>query len=213
MMRSAIGFVMLASVACVSCGESDDTKSGAAGHSGGGSGGTAGSSSGGAGGGGGTAVGGSGGGTQVCGGLSGATCVASEFCDYLPNECGAGDATGLCTPRPDGCNEIYEPTCACDGTVYGNACVAQQAGFDQNDLGGCPPPDGYVTCGNLFCEGAFSYCEKTTDDTGGPPAYACKNLPDECLGQTACSCFPPASPCSDLCEVSGDGFVLTCPGG
>jgi hypothetical protein len=97
--------------------------------------------------------------------------------------------------------------------VYGNACAAQQAGVDQNDLGGCPPPSGFVVCGTFFCDGTFTYCEKTTDDTGGPPSYACKNLPNECVGQKACSCFPTDTACSDLCEVVGDGFVLTCPGG
>lgn len=200
-------------LACLSCGDSgsgDGNTSG--GGSGGGSTGGSGGSSGGTGGSAGSASGGSAGYT-ICGGRVGDTCASNEFCDFEPNTCGTTDATGVCTLKPDGCNEIYEPACACDGMVYGNSCVGQQAGFDQSDVGGCDPPEGYLECGNLFCEIAFSYCQKTTDDTGGPPSYVCMALPEECNGQTACTCFPPETACKDLCEVSGGGFVLTCPGG
>jgi len=207
----------LTMLACAACGGS--TSGGGSGGSAGGQGGSGGagntSGSGGAGNSGGS--GGSGGSATLCGGLAGGTCKASELCDYTPNLCGADDGTGTCSPRPDNCPDIYQPTCGCDGVVHSSPCDTQASGVDLAESGGCAPPAGYFPCGPTFCEGAASYCEKVTDDTGGPDQYTCQVLPAACVGQADCGCFTSATACSDVCEVvfgNGPyGFVLTCPGG
>jgi hypothetical protein len=212
----------LAGLLCLGCGgeSSSDGSPGTGGTDGGaGQGGTGGSggSTGGSGGFAGASTGGSSGSGTVCGGLGGITCAANEFCDFTPDTCGAGDLTGVCTIRPDGCPELEQPTCGCDGAIHGNSCEAQAAGTDVSENGGCLVPVGHFPCGPTFCDGTNTYCQKVTDDTGGPTSYTCNALPTACVGQADCSCFPADTPCVDICEVvfgNGPyGFVITCPGG
>lgn len=77
---------------------------------------------------------------QVCGGLLGATCTDTEYCAYVEGDmCGAADATSTCQPRPQVCDQIYDPVCACDGNTYANACTANAAGSGVNYAGACHP--------------------------------------------------------------------------
>ncbi len=158
-------------------------------------------------------TGGTGGGT-VCGGLAGIPCGADEYCDYQDDRCGADDGTGVCTPKPQGCPDIYMPVCACDGTVAGNACDANSQGQDISVLGGCTAPDGMFACGAGFCDKATSYCQRTTSDVGGyPDSFTCAPLPDACAGGApTCACLA-AEPCGNMCVEADGGLTLTCPGG
>ena len=154
--------------------------------------------------------GGQGGGSE-CGGAAGLTCGADEYCNYGDNSCGATDSTGICTPRPMACDDIYQPTCGCDGTVYSNECDANVVGQDASGLGGCTAPAGTFACGQTFCADGQQYCQRAISDVGGEPdSYTCVSLPAGC---DACACLA-NEPCGSSCEQApGGGLTVTCLGG
>jgi hypothetical protein len=74
----------------------------------------------------------------VCGGLKGKVCPAAQYCFYTEQEqCGHGDMTGICKPKPKMCTKIYKPVCGCNNKTYGNACVAAAAGISVAHEGKC----------------------------------------------------------------------------
>ncbi|MDI1478477.1 hypothetical protein [Polyangium sp. y55x31] len=149
----------------------------------------------------------------ACGGFAGTVCGPDEWCDFPNDRCGDTDLTGICKPRPSGCPDAYFPTCACDGTVYGNPCDAAQAGQDVSDLGNCMPPEGRFSCGHNFCDLATEYCQKTTSDVGGyPDSFHCEPLPAGC-NPPLCGCLN--DPCVQFScdDTSSGGILVTCPGG
>ncbi len=79
-----------------------------------------------------------------CGGFVGYVCRPDEWCDFAePHYCGGADETGTCRPRPDGCPDVVDPACGCDGTVYENSCAANANGYDtwaDPSTCGAPPP-------------------------------------------------------------------------
>lgn len=155
---------------------------------------------------------GAGGGT-VCGGFTGKPCAATEYCDFPDNLCGAADGPGVCTPRPQACDDIYQPTCGCDGQVHGNGCDANASGTDANDLGGCTPPAGMFGCGAIFCQLGSQYCEEDGSDTGGPSFFSCKPLPAGCGSAPSCACLSSVV-CGTACMPTADGGLqVTCFGG
>lgn len=70
-----------------------------------------------------------------CGGFAGDTCEGNEWCDY--GGCPGPDALGNCAARPEGCLDIYDPVCGCNGVTYGNECEAQAAGMNIRSRGEC----------------------------------------------------------------------------
>jgi hypothetical protein len=65
-------------------------------------------------------------------------CNAGQYCAWTPeNMCGAFDASGACSYKPEVCNKIYAPVCACDGQTYSNDCMAAAAGFSVSSQGAC----------------------------------------------------------------------------
>ncbi len=71
-----------------------------------------------------------------CGGFSGDTCAATEYCELVA-ECGGDDTGGVCMPRPAACGAVLIPVCGCDNTTYGNACEANRAGVSVMYVGAC----------------------------------------------------------------------------
>src|SRR5690606_38188867 len=84
-----------------------------------------------------------------CGGLQGLACDDGEYCNFPPDaQCGAADQTGTCAPRPEVCNDVYDPVCGCDDRTYGNACEAAAAGVSVASEGPCEPT-AEGACGGL----------------------------------------------------------------
>ncbi len=148
---------------------------------------------------------------QSCGGLLGAACAATDYCDYPTDSCGIADQQGICKPRPTACPAVVMPVCACDGVTYGNACEAALAGHDLDAAGGCPAPEGTFGCGPTFCTVGTHYCQAASGgafDT--PPTFTCLPVPGGCGATPTCSCFS-GEPCGSMCTQDASGDVtLTC---
>jgi len=54
-------------------------------------------------------------------------CAAGLYCAYR-SQCGATDAGGICSKKPQACTREYLPVCGCDGRTYANKCEAAHAG-------------------------------------------------------------------------------------
>ena len=149
-----------------------------------------------------------------CGGLAGTPCNPTQFCNYPDDSCGGNDGLGTCEDKPNGCPDVYDPVCACDGMVYGNACEAEAAGVDVSLLGGCAPPDGAFPCGSGFCDSASEFCQVQISDVANEPnTYGCNPLPANCqVPDATCGCLADL-PCANMCEQTDGGFTLTCPDG
>ena len=76
---------------------------------------------------------------KACGGRAGATCTASEYCDYgpVPSLCGADDGSGTCKARPASCVPSDGIYCGCDGKTYESTCAAAAAGQGVRKNGPC----------------------------------------------------------------------------
>lgn len=81
------------------------------------------------------------------------------------------------------------------------------------DFAACTPPTGCFACGEMLCDSSSSYCQVQISDVGGEPnSYSCTPLPDACGNPVDCACLM-SEFCGDMCEATGAGFTLTCPGG
>ena len=80
---------------------------------------------------------------QQCGGIAGFQCDdPGEVCVQDEGMCMVADSSGTCQEVPTACNKNYDPVCACDGTTYGNACLARMAGAAVSEAGECAPQGG-----------------------------------------------------------------------
>lgn len=75
---------------------------------------------------------------EFCGGLIGARCPDTHYCDYPDLAmCGFADGTGTCEPRPEICTDDCPGVCGCDGNTYCNRCGAAAMGIDTLSDGPC----------------------------------------------------------------------------
>jgi len=135
-------------------------------------------------------------GSGSCGGLQGLACADGEFCDYAPGDhCGAADATGVCTPVPQGCDDNLLPVCGCDDKTYSNACEANRVGVSVAYEGECGSPDpSGTTCGGFSGEACAEdeFCNFAPGDQCGAAdaTGTCTPKPEACdaILDLVCGC-------------------------
>ena len=129
--------------------------------------------------GGGTAGGAGSGGTAgtVCGGVTGVSCSALDWCDYPGDTCGTGAQQGACKPRSTttgyNCTAVV---CGCDGNSYSSECSAHLHGVDTISSKSCIPGNGGAgaPCGtDSDCMTGYKCC---TGGAAGTP-LTCTQVP------------------------------------
>jgi hypothetical protein len=146
-----------------------------------------------------------------------AECSAAEWCDFSSNACSEKDAgsTATCEPRPEGCGDVYQPVCGCDGLTHSNECDANAVGIDVDAEGDCETPEGHFRCGYRFCNLDYEYCQIQYSDIGGyGHSYACMQAVECPEGGITCDCLTEEFCFEFGCEDTPDGGVqIGCPGG
>ncbi|HEY0463832.1 MAG TPA: Kazal-type serine protease inhibitor domain-containing protein [Polyangiaceae bacterium] len=134
-------------------------------------------------------------GESLCGGQLGLKCAATEYCAFdAKAACGTGDQTGVCTPRPQICPDIYAPVCACDGQTYSNECEAAGKGSSVLYTGVCQEPSSGNVCGGLKPASCAKseYCNFPIETKcgSGDQTGLCTRIPDACdaVSDPVCGC-------------------------
>jgi hypothetical protein len=78
----------------------------------------------------------------------GGECTDNDDCPpgYFCRREACSNPTGICTPRPLDCPDLWEPVCGCDEQTYANACFAAMAGVSIRNVNVC-------LTGDMNCDG------------------------------------------------------------
>jgi hypothetical protein len=159
-----------------------------------------------------------------CGGKNGTPCQNGEFCAY--DQCAVFDDLGHCEKIPEGCGDIYQPVCGCDGMTYANSCeaavaqetIAHEGACSGNGQDGGPQlPDAGngsgKSCGGfagLTCsQGEYckyhpgGYCGG--DDSSG----VCTKIPRACPDDLAPVCGCDGKTYGNECDAAAHGVGVS----
>lgn len=104
---------------------------------------------------------------------------------------------GVCSDVPEGCDDVYEPVCGCDGETHSNACYAWAAGTNIDYDGACD-----AGCeSNPDCA-AGDYCQKKSGCDG---VGECTWKPEGCGGVYDPVCGCDGSVHSNACMAAAAG--------
>jgi hypothetical protein len=133
----------------------------------------------------------------TCGGSTGLTCPADQFCKHDTGLCGP-ENEGVCTPKPASCECSTGPVCGCDGMTYDNSCLADAAGVNVLHAGACVTETACGGDSSVQCA-ADEFCKK---DEGACAANA----------QGTCAPLPPNCPATltPVCGCDGETYSNSC---
>ena len=139
-------------------------------------------------------------------------CPTGAFCA----KAGCGAAAGRCERAPLFCDDVFVPSCGCDGVTYWNDCLRLQASVDRRGVGECI--EQAASCGGReqrSCPTAGASCARVVQEPAPcRPIEApgtCWMLPATCPTQPpttppifeACALpgVPAPEPCADACNA------------
>jgi hypothetical protein len=143
----------------------------------------------------------------ACGGIDGAACKQGQFCKPPVGEC-AANAPGDCAVIPAACSRFDEPVCGCDGTTYGNPCLADAASVGIDHPGACGPD--LHACGGA--EGVTcatgEFCNRPEGACAADAQGLCKNTPGNCPAILDPVCGCDGMSYSSPCVADGAGVTV-----
>ncbi len=148
-------------------------------------------------------------GARRCGTIAGIGCPRGQWCDFGPGQCGVADAAGVCRTVPWACPTVQDPVCGCDGTTYGNACLAARAQVSVDHAGACAPEP--IACdgiAGLPCP-AGQYCQHAAGTCQYADAMGvCQPIPGGCTTDYDPVCGCDGRTYSNACAAAAAGVSL-----
>lgn len=73
----------------------------------------------------------------ACGGTIGKNCGTGKYCRFDVGVCNSENPSGVCTPAPEECHDVYYPVCGCNMVTYTSDCAAAAKKVTVLKLGPC----------------------------------------------------------------------------